>query len=80
MVTCASSVASKYAQAVCFVHHDAGVVLLLQLHDFRKFCQVAFHGEKAVRDNQFDGVGVATHQLAFQVLHVVVLIPQKFRE
>ena len=71
-----TAVAAKYADAVSFIHHDGGVVLVLQFHDFWEFAQVTFHGEDTVNDNQFYAVGVATLEHSLQVCHIVVLETQ----
>ncbi len=76
MVADTASVASEYTYAVCLVHHDGGVVLVLQLNDFGQLAQIALHGEDAVDDNQFDALGCATLEDTFQVGHVVVLVSQ----
>ena len=64
------------AQAVGVVHHDAGAVLLRQGADLRQLCNVAAHGEDAVRHDQAAGLlGNAGKEL-FQLLHIAVLIAQ----
>ena len=76
VVAYTTSLTTEYTHAVSFIHHDAGIVLFLQLDDFRQWSQIAFHGEDAVYNNQLDRSRVALLQFLFQCFHVVVLILQ----
>ncbi len=59
---------------MCFVDHDGCAVFLGQTHDFGHVGHVAFHGEHAVGDNEFELVGVAALELFLQTVHVVVAV------
>ena len=72
MITNAPALFSKDSDTMSFVHHNGTVVLVLKFNDFRKFCQIAFHREYAIDDNELDALLRAMLEAALEVLHVVV--------
>ena len=76
VVAHAAALTSEHAEAVRLVHHDGGVVFVLQADYFGQVGQVAFHRENAVDDDELDGLGSTLLQLALQIGHVVVLVFQ----
>ena len=74
MIACTASVIAKYTDSMGFIHHDAGIVLLGQPYDFGHMGHVSFHAEDTVSDDQFHLVRLASTELFFQRLHVVMLI------
>ena len=81
VVADAPALFAEDTDAVGLIHHDHDVVVLvLEFHDRRELAQVAFHGEDAVHDDEFDGVPGAAAEAALQVLHVVVLVVEGLGE
>ena len=74
MVTDSASPFAKDADAMGFVHHDAGIILLGKSYDFADIGDIAFHGKDAVADDQLDFVRIAFLELLFERLHVVVFV------
>ena len=71
--------ATEDTHAVGFVHHHRRTVLLFETNDFGERCQVAFHREHTVNDDEFHRIGFAFLQFVLQVGHVVVLVAQLLR-
>jgi len=76
MVANTASLTAEHAHAVCFIHHDAGIIFFFQLHDFRQWSQVAFHRKDTIHDDELHRFRVALLQFLFQGFHIVVLILQ----
>ncbi len=58
------------------IHHDGGIVFLLESHNLWQLGQIALHGEHTIDDNQFNGLMGQLLKHALEVVHVVVLIMQ----
>ena len=80
MVAHAAALTAEDTDAMGFIDHDGGVVLMLQADDFGQVGQVAFHGKYAIHHDELDGVFTTTLELALEVFHVVVLILECRRE
>src|SRR5579883_2230012 len=61
------------ANAVRFVDHQTSAVLLLQTNQLGYVCDVSFHAEHAVNDNQNAPLRIDSLQNSLQICHVVVL-------
>ena len=75
MVAYAASLPAEHTYAVRLVHHDGGIVLLLQLHYLRQLAEGSFHAEYPVHHDELYCIRRTALQHPFEVRHVVVLVP-----
>ena len=61
---------------MCFIHHDAGIVLVLQAHYLGQVGEIAFHREHTIYHDELHLVGFATLEHTLEVGHIVVLVVQ----
>ena len=78
VVADAPTLSAENAKAVGLVDHDGAVVLVLQLDNLGQLCQVAFHREDTIDNDELDGLVGQILEHALKVVHVVVLIVQLF--
>lgn len=76
VVTRTATVVTEYAEAVSFVDHHRGVVLLRQTHDLGEIAQVTLHTEDTVDDDELDAVGVALLEATLESFHIIVLVAE----
>ena len=76
MIAYTASVSSEYTKTVSFVYIYSSIVFLLQANDFRQICQITFHREYAIYNNQFDSIRFTFLKLFFQRFHVIVFVLQ----
>ncbi len=71
---------AENAYRMRLVDHDCGIIFLGKLHNLGQVGNIAFHREHAVGNYQFDFVGLATLELLFEALHIVVLVLERLGE
>ena len=62
-----------------FVDHDDGVIFIGQVTDLIQLRDSAIHAERPIRHDDPAPRLLSGLQLRFQVLHIVVLIPESLR-
>ncbi len=80
MVAYSATAFAEHSDAVCFVYHDACIVFFSEAYNLFDICDIAFHGEHAVGDNEFYFVRRAFLELFFERLHVVVFVFERLAE
>ena len=76
VVTRTATVVTEYAEAVSFVDHHRGVVLLRQTHDLGEIAQVTLHAEDTVDDDELDAIGVALLEATLESFHIIMLVAE----
>ena len=80
MVTHATSALTKHTDAVGLIDHDAGIVLVGEVHDVGELAHVTLHREHAVSNNELHAVGLTLLELSLEGCHVVVLVFERVGE
>ena len=80
MVAHTASTFSKDADTVSLINHDAGVILVCQVHNVGKLAHVALHRENAVGNDELYTIGLTLLELSLKRSHVVVLVLERVGE
>lgn len=74
MVADTATLASENTEAVSLIDHKSGVVFVAELNHLVNLCDIAFHREDAVGDDEFAVVGVVFLEKTLEVFEVEVLV------